>query len=337
MNGVERQYGDYTSRAVTLADVDRVIDLINVAALADTGMMDTNRDEKLNAWGLPQFDLETDTLLVLAPDGQVVAFAELWDFQPHVRQHQWGRVHPEHRDQGLGGYLVDWAENRARQSIGKAPPQARVSLSASTVHGNGAVRDLFRGRGFAPVRHFYRMLVEMAPDRPPSGPVWPEPIAARPYVQGQDDRAVFQVMKEAFRDHWGYVEGETFEEWLHWIEHDPTFDPTLCFLAVAEDDQIAGVLMARPHWDADPTIAWIDELAVLQPWRRRGIALALLRQSFGEFHRRGRYRVGLAVDGNSLTGATTLYEKAGMHVFQQRDTYEKVLRPGKDLSTQSLD
>jgi hypothetical protein len=35
--------------------------------------------------------------------------------------------------------------------------------------------------------------------------------------------------------------------------------------------------------------------------------------------------VGLGVDAASLTGATRLYEKAGMHVTRRYDTYEKVL------------
>ena len=95
--------------------------------------------------------------------------------------------------------------------------------------------------------------------------------------------------------------------------------------------------MARPQWEEDSSFAWIDELGVLRPWRRKGIAGALLLQSFGEFHRRGRYKVGLGVDGDSLTGATRLYERAGMRVFQQRDAHEKVLRAGVDLSTQALE
>jgi mycothiol synthase len=77
-------------------------------------------------------------------------------------------------------------------------------------------------------------------------------------------------------------------------------------------------------------------LGVLRPWRGKGIGLSLLHQAFGEFHRRGRYKVGLNVDGDSLTGATDLYEKAGMHVFRQHDAYQKVLRPGEELSTQTL-
>jgi mycothiol synthase len=42
------------------------------------------------------------------------------------------------------------------------------------------------------------------------------------------------------------------------------------------------------------------------------------------------------VDATSLTGATRLYEKAGMWVYRQWDTYEKELRPGRDLMTQHV-
>jgi len=75
---------------------------------------------------------------------------------------------------------------------------------------------------------------------------------------------------------------------------------------------------------------------VRRPWRRKGLGLALLLHSFGEFYRRGRRRVGLGVDAQSLTGATRLYEKAGMRVARVYNTYEKELRPGVDLSTQSV-
>ena len=57
---------------------------------------------------------------------------------------------------------------------------------------------------------------------------------------------------------------------------------------------------------------------------------------FAEYHQRGKYKVGLGVDGDSLTGAMRLYEKAGMRVHRQLDLYEKVLRPGVELSTQTL-
>jgi len=47
--------------------------------------------------------------------------------------------------------------------------------------------------------------------------------------------------------------------------------------------------------------------------------------------------VGLGVDAGSLTGATRLYERAGMRPIRQFDTYELELRPGRDISLQKLD
>ena len=83
-------------------------------------------------------------------------------------------------------------------------------------------------------------------------------------------------------------------------------------------------------------MGWVATLGVPRPWRKRGIGLALLRHSFNEFYRRGKRKVGLGVDAQSLTGALRLYESAGMHVHQTFDQYEKELRPGVEISTQSL-
>jgi hypothetical protein len=62
----------------------------------------------------------------------------------------------------------------------------------------------------------------------------------------------------------------------------------------------------------------------------------MLHHTFGQFYQRGTRKVGLDVDAQSLTGATRLYEKAGMHVARREALYEKELRPGVELSTQSL-
>lgn len=46
--------------------------------------------------------------------------------------------------------------------------------------------------------------------------------------------------------------------------------------------------------------------------------------------------MALDVDAQSLTGATRLHEKAGMHVARQTVLYKKELRTGVDLRTESL-
>lgn len=64
--------------------------------------------------------------------------------------------------------------------------------------------------------------------------------------------------------------------------------------------------------------------------------MALLQRTFREFYLRGIYKVALDVDSQNLTGATRLYQRAGMHITRRYNTYEKEIRPGVELSTQTL-
>jgi len=60
---------------------------------------------------------------------------------------------------------------------------------------------------------------------------------------------------------------------------------------------------------------------VLRSHRGRGIATALLQESFAEFERRGLPRVRLNVDSDNLTGAVALYERVGMRVVSSYDLW----------------
>jgi mycothiol synthase len=72
-------------------------------------------------------------------------------------------------------------------------------------------------------------------------------------------------------------------------------------------------------------MGWIASLSVRKPWRKRGLGLALLHHAFGEFWRLGERTIGLGVDAENPTGATRLYERAGMHVVSDYAVYEKRL------------
>jgi ribosomal protein S18 acetylase RimI-like enzyme len=77
-------------------------------------------------------------------------------------------------------------------------------------------------------------------------------------------------------------------------------------------------------------VGWVGLLAVRRAWRRRGLGMALLRQAARAFHRRGLTRYALGVDSDSLTGATRLYERAGMRAVHTYAGYRKELRPGSE-------
>jgi ribosomal protein S18 acetylase RimI-like enzyme len=97
------------------------------------------------------------------------------------------------------------------------------------------------------------------------------------------------------------------------------------WLIAWEGDQIAGFSQNRYL----NKIGWVGTLGVRRPWRKKGMGLALLTHSFAEFYKRGIKTVGLGVDAANPTGATRLYEKAGMSVANSYVVYEKELRAGK--------
>jgi ribosomal protein S18 acetylase RimI-like enzyme len=185
--------------------------------------------------------------------------------------------------------------------------------------------------GMKTIRYGWDMLLDLTEE--PPVPVWPEGISIRNIRHPEDTEAAYRADDEAFEDHWGYVETpfeEGFKRWKHYVFEIRKPDPSLWFLAM-DGDEIAGMVSCRMEADDDPDKGWVSVLGVRRPWRRRGLGLALLRQIFGEFYRRGKPRVGLGVDSNNLAGATKLYEKAGMHVQREYVTYEIELRPGEEL------
>jgi ribosomal protein S18 acetylase RimI-like enzyme len=144
----------------------------------------------------------------------------------------------------------------------------------------------------------------------------------------EQDEAVFEAHEEAFSDHWGHTRG-TYEEWLHRFSER---DLSLWFIAW-DGDQVAGYSLCRFRMG----IGWVGTLGVRRPWRKRGLGEALLLHSFAEFHRRGMQTIGLGVDAANPTGATRLYQKAGMKVAAEYVIYEKELRPGRDPEEQEGD
>lgn len=330
----------YKIRPARREDLDAVVATINAALRANIGVNFFSTNELGREWNMPGFDLANDSRLVTAPDGQVVGYYDVFDLdEPHVRLYGFGFEHPDYAGKGIAQALVHWGEQRARLSISMAPAQARVVFIAQTMSVDQKMQEIYRQAGFDLIRHSLRMVIELDQEIP--APEWPAGIAPRPFVLGRDDEATVRAISDAFADHWGYVE-HPFENELaryrHMWENDKEFDPGLYFLA-SDGDRVAGISLCHSKVEEDPQMGWVGTLGVLRPWRRKGLGLALLRHSFLEFKRRGKARVGLGVDAQSLTGATGLYEKAGMRADPkfQWSAYQKELRPGIDLSTQSLE
>jgi mycothiol synthase len=310
--------------APTLDDAPDLLELMNAADLLDYGEIDMTLQDLVDDLG--EVDLEHNAWLVREPNGRAIAYAEV---QPRagVQMRIYLVVHPDRRREGIGDRLLTQIEERATELVADAPEGARVTVEGFGPGGREIERNLAAKHGFEHARTFWRMVIEMS-DAPPS-PVLPEGVTIRTYDPARDERAVFDAVDDAFSDHWNHVP-MSYDDWIARTQR-PDFDPTLWFVAVV-GDEIVGTSLCRIQAE----MGWIGTLGVRRPWRRRGLARALLLHSFAAWWQRGQHKVGLGVDAASLTGATRLYESAGMHVSERYDMYEKVLREGVDIATREL-
>jgi len=316
-------------RHPTMDDVNAASDVMAACDIAECGQIEITEEDLQTDWQTPDFNLETDAWVVSTPEGQIVAFADV-GHRKHAKIFAFGRVHPEYCDQGIGTHLLRLAEARAHWHLAEAQPELRITLNGWVSSVNLAAQQLLEHEGFKRVRGSWHMQIEL--DEAPSVPEWPDGITVRTFIPGQDNRAVFEAVDEAFHDHWGHIPME-YEKWEHWEIRRESFDPSLWFLAL-DGDEIAGVSLC--YNESATGLGWVGTLGVRRPWRRKGLGIALLRHSFGELYRRGLPKVKLGVDSQNLTGATRLYERAGMHIVRQFYTYEKELRAGIELSTQTI-
>ena len=277
-------------------------------------------DDMRHEWQTPGFTLETDAWVITDQSGRVVGYNEMMNRHAHAHLAGDFYVHPEMHGRGIGAALLRVLDARARHEILKAAEGTRVYIRNMVGVKDSDAARVHENEGYTAVRYTWRMGITLA--EPPPGPRWPEGVELRPFIKGAQDRIVFEADDEAFQDHWGHTPGN-FERWkLQKLDRED-FDPSLWHIAW-DGDLVAGVSLCRYRQG----IGWVGDLAVRRPWRRRGLGLALLEHSFGEFFRRGTREIGLGVDAANLTGATRLYEKAGMHVVNDYVTYEKELRPG---------
>lgn len=240
--------------------------------------------------------------------GTVVAAVGL--FRRSDRFNCWIAIDPDHKSADLHQALVEHAEQRVQA--------ANVGvLTLGALAEDVAAQRLFERLGYAVVRRFYRMKIELTEQ--PQSPEWPEGIICTTF-DPKDVRAFYDATVDAFAENWDFIQIE-FEEWKRLRFEAPGFDPSLWFLA-REGEEIAGFARCEAErWGG----GWVALLGVRKPWRRRGLGEALLRHAFCEFFARGERQVGLGVDAQNETGATRLYERAGMYVDSEDIVYEKQL------------
>ena len=295
-------------RPATWDDLGAVLDVARAADIAVAGDSDWTESDMRDEW--QDLDLERDAW-VFELGGAVRGFASFENRGGRLIGD--GYVHPDFRGRGIGSAILETTERRAREGAVLPAP-----IQNATLNQDDPTTRFYERHGYARVRHFWRLVAELEREH---DVVAPDGIELRAYRHPDDARAVHAALEEAFLDHWNN-RPRPFDEWSKRIFDDRHFDPTLWRVA-ADGDEVAGAVVCESKRHGD--WGWVGILGVRPAWRRRGIADALLHASFAEFFRRGERRVALAVDAQNPTGATRLYERAGMRVLWEAVVWEKEL------------
>lgn len=310
------------------ADAEALAELRNRAFAAD-GIDERTSPAlvRLQLRTLPGFDLARDLVLV-ERDGRLVAFAR------HHREVEsdgtpvhWltGAVDPDLRRRGIGRALLRRNLERARAvardiaSEGLRPPVASAWLAESEV---GAIA-LLRQAGFEPVRWFFEMVRPSLDDLP--SVELPAGLELRPVTRAAV-RQVLEADSEAFRDHWGHT--ELTEADLVAVLDDPDTDLDLWQVAW-DGDEVAGVVIAVVREAENRLLGrrrgWLDSVGVRRPWRRRGLATALMVRAMEALRARGIEEAALGVDADNPSGALGLYERLGFRRAMRFAVYRRPL------------
>jgi len=302
-------------RAATLDDVDDIVALYGAMSSVDHPEWSEPREEVLDDLSLTFVDLALDTLV--GEDAEhIVAFGQaLPPFEPEtaVRSVLLGGVHPEFRGRGIGRSLLAWLEGRARQQLAASGLALPGWVLGYTQDRNPGGARLFDRAGFVTARYFAQL------ERPLALAI-PElelPAPLRLANASLELSATTRVAKNtAFRDHWG-SQPTPAEAWDKFMAAS-TRRLDLSFLALDGDEVVGLVILDvnEDDWELQGySSSYISLVAVVAPWRRQGVAPALLAASLRASRDAGLERIALDVDSENPTGALRLYTGMGFETL----------------------
>ena len=274
------------------------------------------------------FDPATDAF-VGELDGDVVVYGQArWsDDSDGGRNYvTGGEVAPDQRGRGIGRAVLRHNERRLRAVAASHPSDLDKRLESWAFDTQPRRIRLLESEGYTVVRYFFEMLrptLDILANLP-----LPPGLEIRP-VRPEQLRQIWDADIEAFRDEWGGM--DTSEETYARHFSGPNFRPELWRVAW-DGDQVAGVVMAQIltayNEQTGALRGLLSGVSVRRPWRRRGLARALVADALRGLRDDGMSSAVLGVDAENPTGALGVYEANGFEVAHRGRIYRKPMEAG---------
>jgi len=312
-------------------DVAEIVRVSNAEFAADAVPEHVELENQLAWFRHPtdKFDPARDVTLAEV-DGQVVAYGLVYWVDTNDGEYREyrvdGRVDPAWRRRGIGSQVLRHNEELARR-LAADRPTARKSVFG-TWSGDTQLGDirLLEVNGYEQVRWFFDMTRPNLDDI--DVPALPEGLELRPVTEA-NRRQIWHADIEAFRDHWGG--GDDSDEALARYIDSPNHDDSLWLIAWDGDEVAGGIVNGIEHGENEALglkRGWLHSVFTRRPWRKRGLASALIGRSLTLLRERGMTSAVLGVDADNPTGALGLYERAGFEPTYRATAWRKPFDQG---------
>ena len=312
-------------RALRRDDVPALYETLLAVERADDRNLVQTLDDLQREFDDPWSNAEVDSLAAFALDGQLTGYGRTFQNpQPEAeaRCYLLVEVHPSFRANGLEETLLDWAEERARQRLALVDGDLSRVLRTGIQDTQTQRQAQLEQRGFSIVRYFYRMQRDL--NEPIPAVQLSADLALHAYTPDLS-AAVLAAFNESFRDHWSF-DPVTARDWQQFFIKRSNFRPDLTYV-VMDGAEVAGFsfncVSAEENTRRHTSEGWVDVLGVRRPWRKRGVATALLCASMHAFKAEGLQHALLGVDTENPSGALRVYEHVGFKPVKRFVQFEK--------------
>ena len=309
-------------------DLPAIVELLRAADEANGEEMVASISRVRSQYrNMSRIEPRDDVILGFVDDHLVANSVLEWADTSYGERHfnSLGSVHPDWRRRGIGSAMAERNETRLRQIAAGLRFEQRPLLTTWMQDADAGGLELARQRGYRKVRVFHHMVrpnmdtIEVSP--------LPAGLEVRP-LSADLLPAYWAALCESFRDHFGSWDGSE-SAYRSWVD-GPLFELALQVVAF-DGDEIAGAI----HAAIDPTEnrehgymrGWSEPIFTRRPWRRRGLASALLGRTLVLLRDRGMTSAQLHVDAENDNQALGLYMRHGFDIHSSSSEWHKPLVP----------
>ncbi|BAG19261.1 MULTISPECIES: GNAT family N-acetyltransferase [Streptomyces] len=263
-----------------------------------------------------KLDDPSENQALVEHSGGVVGYATIRRWQE--RDGTWLYLHrgylmPEHRGQGIGSAMLNWAESRIRQLVQQHGTARTAVLGANAMVSEQDATALLLDAGYR--RVFSLVELELAdlrqlPDRKPL----PDGVRVGA-VDPSSYRAAWKTVVDSYAEA-AFTERWTFESFLA-----SAADPT-CWRAAWDREALAGVALCSIR-RRNATVGEIEELSVRKESRRLGLGRALLLDGLRCLREHGAETARLYTGTANPHRSYDLYEDVGFRRQNEHVRYRK--------------